>query len=164
MAIDASFFVKHIRPWGLEAVDQMAVQNGPTCQYLLAQLRMQPQQIAQLLSSWAQTAMLPVTQAQVPNFIATATSIAIARWDEHGQTQASTILFMPSAAIQELSQWGDDYPNQTSDVMLANRVQIAVTIFRNANTAPQVNYNVDSLPNVVVLHGMCLHMSPLSPG
>lgn len=163
MAIDGSFFVKHIRPWGLAAVERMAAQNGPVYQYLLNQLQMQDAQIRQLLTVWAQTAMLPVVQQQVPNFVATANSIAIARWDQHGQTAASTVLFMQDETIQSLSQWGDDHPNQTSDVMLTTPVPIAVTIFRNPALQSQVNYNVDALPNVIVQGGSCVHMDPLPP-
>jgi hypothetical protein len=160
MGIAADFFAKHIRPLGLEAVAMVCENNPSLTTYLEQTLRMTEAEVSQLYNGWAQAAMLAPTAANLQSFVAVANAIALARWGEHGQTAASTVLFTQSATITELSQWGAQFPNQTSDVMLTNPVPIAVTIFANGRT-PQVDYNVDTLPNVVVRGGLCVHMDPL---
>lgn len=163
MGISVDFVVKHIRPYGIHAIANICGAGSAFLAYLHDQLNVDDEDIDTISRAWASAGMLEVDAANLAQLTLAAEIAAEGRWTELYPTQRSTILFMSSTALANLSQAAALNPGAGNNLRQfhvefdAGDVPLAVTIYQDPHTAPDYFTDVTEIEIGVDANGNCVH-------
>jgi len=164
MGIRVDFFIKHVRPYGMDAYQAVCVPTDPTSLTAWLLANGVPQgTINTAFNAWATTADLEINPVTIPQFVQSANLISQARWAELYETDYSTILFLNEPLIKELSYVSSRHPGQDFEFDPAEVIPLAVTINR-LRLAPTYNQNVNGANLKADANGNCFHFGGLVLG
>jgi len=161
MGIEASFLIKHVRPYGQDAYDMMCTPGQGTLSQWLLDHGVAQRDIDTAFAAWHITALLPINQQSLPAFIQSADLISQARWDELYETPASTILFMTGALLRELSFESGRHAGEDIDFLPHEYIPLAVTISSQPDFQPETYRAVEGMHVGINGDGNCVHFGGL---
>lgn len=170
MGIAVDFVVKHIRPYGLSAINTICGDDSEFLAYMEDQLHVDEADTATISEAWAAAGMLAVNAQNVARFTLAAEIAAQGRWDELYQTRQSTILFMTSVALANLSQAAAVNPGAGNTlrrfhvVFDAGDIPLAITIDEDPTVAPEFFRDVTEIAIGADSHGNCVHFDGVVAG
>ncbi len=161
MGIRVDFFIKHVRPYGIDAWQLVCGQEGSgSLKNWLLTNGVPEQQIDLAFNAWANTALLGIDGDSLPQFIAAAQTISQARWNTLYNTDYSTILFLNDSLIKELSYESSYNQNKQFDFDPGEVIPLAVTINR-LGQPPTTVENADGATVKADNEGNCFHFVAL---
>lgn len=128
--LSLAFLVKHLRPITEDGFNTYA--SPQLMGFLVYPLGFDPAEMVVILDNWRTTALAdPIAQSDL--FVEAAEEVSQARWTELGLTTASTLLFLNSEQLADLSRAGADAgPDTTFAWEAPGPIAIAVTIHRHS--------------------------------
>lgn len=160
MGITPDFLLKHIRPYGLEALAMVCRTDGELAHWLVEQ-GVSAGQVRTAFTAWAATSELAVNSDTLPQFVRSAEIISQARWEELYPTGKSTIMFFEGAHLAELSQESEQNKGQAFDFVPNIPIPIAVTIQKSGPA--MVHQNVYGVRVTTTGEGHAVHFDRLIP-
>lgn len=165
MGISPLFVIKHARPYGIHAINDICAQNGQFYGYMLNGLNMSAQDADAIVNVWANVGVKEMSQQNMGFFRDSARGISEGRWNVLYQNNTkSTVLFMEQDALVKLSETAGNHPsnhnhqyNKFNVEIDSGSIPLAITINRNPNVAPTYNWNVLEISIGVDQNGNCDH-------
>lgn len=159
MEITADFLLKHIRPYGMDAWNELC-HDGSSFSTYLDTLGVSPQEKGAAFNEWAKTAMTAVNADTLQFFAQSAEAVSQARWDELYPTGKSTIMFFNFPLLQQLSLYASNNAGADFDFDPYEHIPIAVTIQRHSHTV-EINQQVSGALLTSDASGNCVHFRGL---
>ncbi len=165
MAILPDFIVKHIRPYGLEAIEALSDRNAGLAGWMENDLQLDAATVRTLIEAWAHAGMLAINPGTLPSFAAAADNVAKARWAAlySNDKSRSTVLFADNDALADISEAAQHNPATPPTTMKRFHVTIArgaiplgVTIFKDGSP-PEFFTNVSEIAIGSDQAGNCIH-------
>ena len=158
MGIELGFLLKHVRPYGFTAFSNLSNPDGELHKRLI-ELGVTDEQIKEAFSFWASTAVMAVNKQTEHHFVTATKIISEARWDELYKTSKSTIMFMDSSQLQQLSEASQINPDKTFHFIPSDPIIIAVTIDKYGGYS--VDLKVEGCEITTDKQGLCVHFNKL---
>lgn len=166
MGIATDFLVKHVRPYGLEALAMLCGDKGPNSLWAwLIKAGVPKAQIQIAYNAWARLAMSGIDDSTIPEFEQAAWIVSQARWCELYNTPASTVMYLNGSQLTELSSLSGQNASQNPptlkpfDYVSREPIGIAVTIRQVG--ASMTNLEVSGARLAADAAGNCSHFEAL---
>lgn len=159
--ITDSFFIKHIRPHGLELAAGYLADDGPIETFLKARLEYTQRNFDDLRGQWLEAASRdPVNPLNDNSFAQVGLEVASARWNELGETNYSTVFWFDYLDIQNINGIPELRPRQEFIYEMVGEVFIAVEVDRR-NRTYAIRRNFDAIKVAANDEGIINHFGDL---